>query len=292
MGLKSMTGYGRALLQEKGVQLFVEILAVNRKHLDINLILPRHLTRFDPEIRKILGGSIFRGHVTVRISAAFTGESPLLVRPNLAVAKQVYQGWKEIAEAVKADQVIPLTILEREPDLFIYEETPQMQELEKLIQLGVEQALRPFMQMRENEGTALAQDISSRLKLLRKKMELIQAQSHLATDKLRQKLLDKIREVLPTTDLTDERLLKEIALFAEKVDVEEEIVRFMSHLDQFGQLLLSDQVVGKTAEFLLQELGRETNTIGSKSNELLLTKIVVDIKTELERIREQIQNIE
>ena len=292
MGIRSMTGYGRAQLQESGVQLSIELLAVNRKHLDINLIMPRHLVRFDPEIRKALGGAIFRGHVTMRLSAAFTGESPLMVRPNLALAKQLYKGWQEIAESVSEQKLLSLSLLEREPDLFIYEETSQMERLSELIHKGIEEALKPFLAMRLKEGEALARDISQRLALLRTKMQSIQTQSHLATNKYRQKLIDKMREVLPTADLSDERLLKEIALFAEKVDIEEEIVRFFSHLEQFNALLLSDQVVGKTAEFLVQELGREINTIGSKSNEIALTKIVVDIKAELERIREQIQNIE
>ena len=294
MGLKSMTGYGRALLREEGVECLVEILSVNRKHLDINLVLPRHLARFDPEIRKAVAAALIRGHVTVRVAVVFMGESPWLVRPNVALAKQLYQGWKEIAQALEADSAVSLAQLEKEPELFIYEDKPaQMEQLSALIRRAVDEALKPFMAMRQKEGGLLEQDIATRLQLLRSKMEQIRPHASAATDKYRQKLLDRMREVLPSLDTVDERLLKEVALFADKVDIEEEIVRFLSHLQQFQELLHSDQEApGKTAEFLLQELGRETNTIGSKSSEFALTRLVVDIKAELERIREQIQNIE
>lgn len=294
MALKSMTGYGRALIAEKGVQIVVEILSVNRKHLDINVNISRYLVRFDPEIRKILAAAIARGHVTVRITATFVEMSPLKINPNLALVKQLHKGWKEIAQAVgKGDQDIPLILFEKEGDLFNYEETAEMAELAPLIKKGVQEALKPFLAMRIEEGKILQHDIAQRIKYLASALDEIESQSEHSTTKYREKLITRLKELLPNLDTSDERLLKEFALIAEKADVAEEITRFRSHLKQFEEILQKDsESPGKTADFLLQELGREINTIGSKAADILIAKKVVEIKSELERIREQVQNVE
>jgi uncharacterized protein (TIGR00255 family) len=295
MAFRSMTGYGNAALREEGVQISAEILSVNRKHLDINIILPRHLTRFDPDVRKLIAASVFRGHLVVRISAVFEEGSPLVVCPNLALAKELYKGWQEIAAGlgIDAKAMFSLSLLEKEPELFTFAETPLMTRLQPLILQTVEKALRPFLIMREKEGKLLELDISKKIDGLKKSVQEIEGHAAQATGKYRQKLLSKMQEVLPTIDTADERLIKEIALFAEKVDVAEEILRLQSHLEQFAKLLKETRdTPGKTAEFLLQELNREINTIGSKSSELAITRIVVEMKGELERIREQMQNIE
>lgn len=289
-----MTGFGRAVVQSSGIQVTVEILSVNRKHLDINLVLPKHLNRFDPEIRKQVGAGVLRGHVTVRISVVFIKESPLKVQANLAMAKQYYQGWCSIAESLGLDKSsFSLSLLEKEADLFVYNETEAMDSFATLLNEGVHEALKPFTAMRESEGEILKKDIRERLDSLNNKMTLIAQISPQAVEKYRNKITEKMHSLFPDSEVIDERLLKEIALFAEKVDVEEEIVRFYSHVDQF-KLLLRDgpPAAGKTAEFLIQEITRETNTTGSKCSDLAVTKLVMDIKSELERIREQIQNIE
>ena len=159
MAIKSMTGYGRSHLQEEGVLLTIEILSVNRKHLDINIVLPKHLNRFDPEIRRKIASFVSRGHITVRISAVFTGEAPMAVRPNIAMAKQLYLGWTEIAKALNLQESFSLSLLESETDLFIYEETRKMERIGKLLLVGVDQALQPFMDMRAVEGEFLKKDI-------------------------------------------------------------------------------------------------------------------------------------
>jgi uncharacterized protein (TIGR00255 family) len=292
MALKSMTGYGSAQVREKGVLATVEILSVNRKHLDINIILPRHLSRFDPDIRKLISSAIFRGHVVVRISCVFEESSPLAVRPNLALAKELYRGWQEIARAlgIPAAEILSLSLLEKEPELFSFEETSLMESLQPILLKAVEDALKPFLEMREREGKLLESEISAKIKKLKDTVREIEANSTLATVKLREKLLSKLKEVLPEIKIVDDRLLKEIAIFAEKVDIAEEILRLDAHLDQFIQLL--EDTPGKTADFILQELNREINTIGSKSLELAITRLVVHMKSELERIREQMQNVE
>ncbi len=294
MVIKSMTGFGRASLQKSGVQLTVEVLSVNRKHLDINIVLPKHLNRFDPDIRKQIGNVILRGHVTVRISVVFNEDAPFSVQANIAMAKQYHQGWSDIANALGLDGgAFSLSLLEKETDLFVYKETERMGEFSELLSQGVSEALAPFSAMREREGALLMADMHARLDGLKKELDLIALKAPEAVEKYRNKLLERIQSFLPLSESTDERLLKEIALFAEKVDICEEVVRFNSHIDQFKELLKKGPpAAGKTAEFLVQELGRETNTIGSKCSDLVITQTVVKIKSELERIREQIQNIE
>lgn len=290
-----MTGFGRAHIQTEGVLLSVEILSVNRKHLDINIILPKHLSRFDPDVRRKIATAVSRGHITIRISTVFMKEAPLTVRPNLAMVKQLYQGWEEIAEALDLDKsYLSLTLLENEPDLFIYEETESMEAIGKLLVQGVEEALYPFMEMKRKEGEVLKRDILERVAFLSSEMGRIAAIAPEASNKFRNELTQKVKEFLPLTEATDERIVKEMVFFATKADITEEIVRFNSHIKQLkDQVEGSTEAVGKTLEFLIQELGREANTIGSKSStELSITNSLVKIKAELERIREQIQNIE
>lgn len=289
-----MTGFGRSHLQKAGVQVTVEVLSVNRKHLDINIVLPKHLNRFDPDIRKQIARCILRGHVTVRISVIFNEDAPLSVQANVAMAKQYFQGWSDIADALGLDTgSFSLSLLEKETDLFVYKETERMGGFFDLLAQGVAEALEPFSAMREREGKLLGEDISARLEGLKMELDQIALKAPEAVEKYRNKLIERIKTFLPLTETTDERLLREIALFAEKVDICEEVVRFNSHIEQFKELLKrGPPAAGKTAEFLVQELGRETNTIGSKCSDLSITQAVVKIKAELERIREQIQNIE
>jgi uncharacterized protein (TIGR00255 family) len=292
--LKSMTGYGRASLEREGMQVVVEISAVNRKHLDINLALPRHFIRFDPEIRKAVGSRVFRGHLSLRIGVAFVKSAPVEVRANIALAEKLFQGWKQIAEALHVKETPSLSVLEGESDLFTFEENAlQMEACGKLILEAVEMALGPFLKMKEQEGKVLELEIRERLDAIAKRFQQIHPFAAGATEKYRVKLLEKLKSSLPEIDSDEGRVLREIALFADRIDISEELVRFDAHLNQFYALLTSSEAAaGKKAEFILQELAREINTIGSKSSEIEITKSVIDIKSELEKIREQIQNVE
>lgn len=291
---KSMTGYGRASLEREGMQVVVEISAVNRKHLDINLALPRHFIRFDPEIRKAVGSRVFRGHISLRIGVAFVKSAPVEVRPNIALADKLFQGWRQIAEALQVKESLSLSLLEGETDLFTFEENAsKMEACGKLILDAVEMALGPFLSMKEQEGRILEEEIRVRLDAIDKRFKQIRPFAEGATEKYRLKLLEKLKGSLPEIDADEARVLREIALFADRIDIAEELVRFEAHLTQFFSLLKSQETAaGKKAEFILQELAREINTIGSKSSEIEITKSVIDIKSELEKIREQIQNVE
>lgn len=296
MTLKSMTGYGKAIVVQEGARFVVEILSVNRKHLDINIVLPKYLTRLDPEIRKIIAAKVFRGHLTIRVSATFEKLGFLQVLPNFALAKQLYQGWHDIGKELgeSNQHSFNLSLLQQEPELFSYNENEALRETyESLLKNCLNQALEEFIQMRMREGLVLQQDIINRANSLKETIEKIEQRSSHAVEKYRTKLLERLKEFLPNIENTDERLLKEIALFAERIDIVEEITRFKSHLVQFERLMTSSQEAnGKAIEFLLQELFREINTIGSKTADLEVSYFVVDVKSELERIREQIQNIE
>lgn len=293
MSFKSMTGYGRASINEKHLQISIEILSVNRKHLDINIVLPKHLTRFDPKIRKKLAESITRGHITVRIFVTFLESTPLQIIPNLAIAKQIYQGWEKIASHIGKNETIPLTILERESDLFHYEETEEMEKLSPFILKAVDSALIPFLKMRLEEGKVLQEDIFKRTKLLTSCIQIIENESKKSEGKYHEKIFNKLKELLPLIEAKDDRLIKECALMAEKLDISEEITRFSSHLKQLQNILEKGcEFLGKTVEFLLQELAREANTMGSKSSSITIIEQVLLIKKELDRIKEQVQNVE
>ncbi len=289
-----MTAYGRASLERGGVRLTVELNSVNRKHLDINLTLPRHFARWDPLVRKMITAKVQRGHLTLRMSVAFQGEAPLRVVPNLSLIDQLFEGWCAIGRRLGVQEKPSLEILKGEEDLFTFEENPaQMEALGTVIEEAVDLALASFMEMKQAEGAHLEHEVRERIKGLRAPLLEIRNLAEGSQEKYRLKTLEKIRVHLPEIAQDDGRLLKEVALFADRIDISEELVRFDSHLEQFLKLLDSgEDAAGKKAEFILQEMGREVNTIGSKADELQIKKLVILIKAELEKVREQIQNVE
>lgn len=292
--LKSMTAYGRASLTTAVGRFTVEIQSVNRKHLEINMFLSKELQRFEHAIRKTLSSAITRGQITVKLFAHFDQTSPVTVSPNIPLARQMKSAWETIAKELGLSPTISLDMLANQEDLLVYDEELQNEETYRVSVLEVlETALNKFKQMRLREGEALQEDIAGRLKHLRDCIDKIAVKAPTATAKYRQKLLERINEVVPGAVENEERILREVCLYAEKIDIAEEITRFNSHLGQCADLLQSDNAhVGKTFEFLLQELGRETNTIGSKSSDIDVAKLVIEIKSDLERMREQIQNVE
>lgn len=293
--LKSMTGYGRGVLTAPLGQFVVEIQSVNRKHLEIQVTLPRELTQFDIELKRWLNAVISRGQVTVKVSAAFNGPIPFVVRPNLPLARQLKDAWVQIARDLQLGEgAFNLALLRGTGDLLSFEENREEEDnYRQLLKQSFEQALKGFLQMKEQEGIVLQNDILNRLEKMRTGIQLIETKAPYATTRHREKLIARLEEILPGRIENEERILREIALFAEKIDITEEITRFNCHLTHFEELIRSEErSVGKTLEFLVQEINREANTIGSKSSELEIARAVIDIKSELERIREQIQNIE
>lgn len=292
-----MTAYSRSVLTTSLGRFVVELQSVNRKHLEINTFLPKTLYCFDSDIKKWVAHVVRRGQVNIRVSAAFEQQSAAIVKPNLCLAAQLKASWDEIASHLQlTPSPFPLQLLAEEEGILFYEDVLQDEELvrESLSSLFA-QALNQLVAMKLKEGEALHNDIATRLSRLKVFIDKIVHKAPDAIKKFREKLAAKLHEALaawaPTEN--DDRLIREVCLFADKVDIAEEITRFNSHLDQFGQVLDSDEEgVGKTLEFILQELNREANTIGSKSADVEISRLIIEIKSELERIREQIQNVE
>jgi len=294
---KSMTAYGRASILSPLGRFSVELQSVNRKHLEINSFgIPKEFIRYDVDIKKWIAAVVARGQINVRISAIFEGESPLMIAPNLPLARQTRDAWLQIADHldIKIDDKALLTILSRTEGVLSYDE--DIEELEKFKQVlhdVVEKTLRELVSMKIAEGKILHEDISARFGLLGTLIEDIAVKAPSATDRYRQKLQERLQEVLGNSLENEERLLREVCIYADRIDITEELTRFRSHLQQVKGLLESEgQEVGKKMEFFVQELNREVNTIGSKSSDTDVSRAVIAIKTELERIREQIQNIE
>lgn len=291
-----MTAFGRKSLTAELGRFVIEIQSVNRKHLEINVMLPKEFMRFDVDMRNWISARVTRGQINVKVSIATTKESPLTVSPNLPLIRQYKAAWDQIQDelSLQADDGAFITLLNRDTGIFLNEENLKDEAAyHTALKLAVDQALDELMGMKLKEGAVLQKDLSSRVDKLGKWIAEIAAKAPGATQRYRQKLLERMIEVLENLSEVDERILKEVAIYAEKIDIAEEIVRFNSHLDQFVNLIGSEsESIGKTLEFLIQELHREINTIASKSSDLEVSRLVIDCKSELERVREQIQNVE
>lgn len=292
---KSMTAYGRSNLKLEVGHIVVEIQSVNRKHLEVAVVLPTELEHFDIEVKKWLSTSVFRGHITVKIFASFENKVPFKVLPNLPLAKQAKQAWDQIADHLQiSNGDFDLSMLVNIKDILIIEENVEYEEVYgKFLKQAVDLALKNFMHMKLQEGAVLQTDIAARLVKIYNIIKMIEGRTPYATQRYREKLLARLEQIVPGYVENEERVLREVALFAEKIDITEELTRFLCHVVRFEEVMQSDApAVGKTLEFILQELNREVNTIGNKSSDLEIARHVIDIKSELERIREQIQNIE
>lgn len=293
---KSMTAYGKAVQTFDFGRIEVEIQAVNRKHLEINVYLPPFLLKHDVDIKKWIAAKIFRGQLNVKVSLIADEGSPIVVNPNRALARQMKAAWDIIAKdlGLSIDDATYIKILSQEEGLLVYsEETESSDRYCHALEKVVDDAIEHCMHMKLKEGKALAEDILSRLKKIGELVEEIATRSAGAGDKYREKLLQRLKEVLQSSTIEDDRVLREVALFAEKVDISEEITRLKSHLRQAHDVIQSKgNAVGKTMEFIIQEMNREANTIGSKCLDVELSRFVIEVKSEIERIREQIQNVE
>jgi uncharacterized protein (TIGR00255 family) len=293
--LISMTGFGRAVLERPFGRIIVEIQCVNRKYLEVATMLPKELNRFDMEIRKWIGESISRGQISVRVFLTPSEEALNQLLPDPSVLKRLKKSWTQIAKAsgVNTRSIDLPFLLQNMPPSMLQNLAGDEKDCHSALKQCVDEAIEGVMKMKSCEGQALAHDISRRLKELDRMLHKIEELAPQSVVKQREKLKDRILEVLtPGTEL-DERLLRELALFADRVDISEEITRFYSHIDQFQEILKTNRgPIGRKLDFLVQEMGREINTVGSKSADAAITRFVVDAKSELEKVREQIQNIE
>lgn len=291
-----MTAYSRVSKETKVGHFLIEIQSVNRKFLEINTFLPKDLLRFDADIKKWINAALSRGQLNIKISAILDQKKTLSVIPNLSLAREIKGAWDRIAEdlGIPPEKGFDLRMLAEEKGILHFEEDLQDDELYRnSLHEVVQLALKELLEMKTREGSNLQADILTRWEFLLQTIKNIEPKTQNAVQKYREKLINRLEEVLPGCVENEEKILREVFLFAEKLDVSEEIVRFKSHLGQVKELLLGESTnQGKTLEFLIQELNREINTIGSKSSDVEIARMVVDTKAELERIREQIQNVE
>lgn len=290
-----MTAYGRATVEHTVGRFTAEVHSVNRRYLECVVSLPKELQFFEGDIKKWVSAMIARGQVSVKIAAEFIEASPLNARPNLPLARQLKDAWDQIAlELHLPADAFKLEMLTNIEGLIIYDTNAQDEEtFRNILHNVLNMALKGLTEMKEIEGRALEKEITLRLAKIEQSLEKISLKAPSATHKFRKKLVDRLEELLAGSLENEERILREVGIYSEKIDIVEEITRLESHLQQFNELLYhSVDAVGKTFDFLLQEMLREINTIGSKSADLEVSQLVVEIKAELERVRELVQNVE
>ena len=291
--MNSMTGYGRSRQVLDGREITVEIRSVNHRYLEYSARIPRMYGYLEEKLKTFLQSSVSRGKVEVTVSIQNLTGGDTVVQINQALAKGYLDAMRSQAETLGLQDDLTLSTLTRFNDVFTLQ---KLEEDQQVIWNGVEQvakqALDQFLEMRRREGDRLKQDITQKLAVLAEHVAAVEEQSPKTVAAYRQRLLQKMEELLADRCIDQQRILMEAGLYAEKIAVDEEAVRLKSHLDQFAQMMEQAGPVGRKLDFLVQEINRETNTIGSKAQDLAVTRRVVEMKSEIEKIREQIQNIE
>jgi uncharacterized protein (TIGR00255 family) len=293
MALKSMTGFGEGAASAEGIRVVVEISSVNRKQLDIHVNLPRNLVTLDAQVQQLIRSEFTRGRVSgiVRVDATEGFAGSVKVDEKLAV--QYVEGIRKTARKLKLADDLGAESIARLPGVVtVDQDTLDADHASTVLDKAMSAALRGLAKMRLAEGKVLSTDLRERLGLLENAAKAIGKLAAGVVSGYREKLFLRLKEAGLDDLAGDERIVKEIALFADRCDISEELVRLKSHLAQARGLLRSSEPTGRTLDFLCQELFREINTVGSKANEVEITRHVVAFKTELERIREQVQNIE
>lgn len=290
---QSMTGYGKGSFESPYGRLVVELFSYNHKYLDITFVIPREFVRFEVDMRRAIGEEITRGKVMALFRPYFDKEETIALLPNIPLAKQLKKGWDALYEALSEPKAPIAELFATRSDLFLLEPIGSDEEaLKDCFKKTLSQALISLTEARRLEGEKLGRDIALRLEILKKGIERIETMSLGSAKEFRERLQKKLSDLLSLKNL-EERIYLEVALLAEKADISEEIVRFKTHLERFFMVLKREkEPIGKETDFLTQELLREANTMASKSQEAPLSSAVLDLKVEIERIREQVQNVE
>ncbi len=291
--IKSMTGYGRAVETVGGRAFTVEIRSVNNRYLDCSVRLPRSLGFAEEVVKQAVKAAVSRGKVDVSVSLQNEAVGDITVKLNGAVLKAYLAAMSQMVEEFGVRDDVSVSVLSRLPDVFTVEKAEvDEQQLQADLMSVVEKALEGYDAMRSAEGAALEADLRSRGQTILDLVAQVEQGSGQTVTDYRLRLEAKLREVLASANIDESRILTEAAVFADKIAVDEETVRLRSHLNQMDTMLSAGGAVGRKLDFLLQEMNREANTIGSKCSDVRLARIVVEIKAELEKIREQTQNIE
>ena len=290
--IKSMTGYGKANLSKELREYQIEIKSVNHRYLDIAIKIPRVLSYLEDDIKKEISKKVKRGKIDVCITFENNSTEGRNVKINTEIAKIYIQELRNLAKEEQLQTNIEVTEIAKFPDVLSIQSVEDDEKIKQEIIELTQNATDKLVLMRKAEGNKIAEDLLNRINQISKKVEEISKFSTGLIQEYVVKLEGRIKEILKDKQIDENRLAQEVVIYADKCSIEEEVTRLNSHISQFKKFLCSDEAIGKKLDFLVQEMNRETNTIGSKANNLEITNGVIDIKTELENIREQIQNIE
>ena len=298
--LKSMTGFGRGQYEDENFSVTVEMKTVNHRYNEVAIRLPRFLNPLEDKIRKTILKTVNRGRIDVFINADYTSSENCTLKVDKNLAAAYHKALQEVGSAIGLEELNlnsaqEVMYLSRCQDVInVKEGFFDVETVWPKVEQAVKEALDNLVAMRETEGSNIYGDFIYRADLIAEKLTKIEERSPMVVEEYQAKLTDRLNNLLADHNITvePERLLQEVAIFADRASITEEIVRLKSHIKQFKNIINSDQPVGRKLDFLIQEFNREANTIASKANDYTLAQIVVEIKAEIEKIREQIQNIE
>ena len=291
--MNSMTGYGRGEAARGGAKFTVEISTVNRKQAELSLYLPRELDALESRARDEINAKVSRGRIAARVQWTAKSGDRAQVEINRNLAKEYAKEYRKLATDLKLGGEVSLDTILRAPGVLqTSEEELDVESLWTPLRTAVRAALKELLAMRAREGANLKKDLQKRIDALQKSVKAVKRQAPKTVRRHREALLDRLNQSGLDLKLDDERVLKEVALFADRIDITEELTRLESHFGQFADYAKSKGPVGRTLDFLSQEMNREVNTIGSKANDPLISRLVVAMKSELEKFREQVQNVE
>ena len=291
--LKSMTGYGRAESSKGALEFSVEIRSVNNRFREIILRLPQSLQPSEDRIRSIVSSRLRRGRIEVSIQIKDNGDKGLNLELNRPLVRAYATIFNELNEELGCKQPIDLSFFSQLKDtIIVKQDSVDLERIWPDLKDVLDKALLSLETMRMDEGKALEEDFLMRLNRIKGDIEEIRNRAKVTVEEYRDKLIQKINKLIEGIEIAEDRLMQEVALMADRSDITEELIRVESHLDQFRSYMNQDDVIGRRLDFLLQEINREVNTMASKAADSFVSQLVVDIKAELERLREQIQNVE
>lgn len=291
--IKSMTGYGRSQKNIDGRDISVEIKTVNHRYFEFSSRVPRSAAYLEEKLKSLVHGEIARGKTDVFVSIVTVDDISSNVTVNEALAASYLSAVRRLSDSLGIRDDVTVSKLTRFSDIFVVSREPEDEDaVWNAVKQVAQEALKSITQMRIAEGEKLKDDIINRLDILESFTAQVEKKSPQVTAEYRNRLLTKIKEVLENKQIEEDRILTEVAIFAEKTAVDEETVRLRSHIAQLRDILDKNEPMGRKLDFLVQELNRETNTIGSKAQDLEIARIVVEMKSEIEKIREQVQNLE
>ncbi|MBS6560649.1 MAG: YicC family protein [Clostridiales bacterium] len=291
--IKSMTGFGRSEMATETQKVIVEIKSVNHRYCDLNIKMPKKLSFFESNIRTLLKEYIQRGKVDIYISYEDYTEAKECVRYRKEIAKEYFSYLNQMEKDFGIENDVTVSKLSRYPDVLVLEEQPVDEgELWKTLEEPIREAALRFVQSRAKEGENLQMDLIEKLDGMLELVDTIEERSPKLVEEYRQKLEAKVKELLENTSIDESRIATEVTIYADKICVDEEIVRLKSHIASTKDTILAGGSIGRKLDFIAQEMNREANTILSKANDITISNHAIELKTEIEKVREQIQNIE